>query len=256
LIIALLATAVVHRAAGAPASVSVAAAANLTYVIEALNAAFARATPGVRVTTTLGSSGNLSAQIRNGAPFDVFLSADVEYPRALAAAGFGDPKTLRTFAVGRLVLWTMRSDIDPADVPAVVHAATVKRLAMAQPRTAPYGRAAQAALESLGLLADARPKLVTGENIAQTAQFVQTGNADAGFVALSFVVSPRLAQRGHWTIVPEKLYRQVSLDHACVVTKHGAANPAAREYLAFLQSETARRIFEQYGYGVPPSAPR
>jgi molybdate transport system substrate-binding protein len=234
-------------------SVSVAAAANLTYVLDALDAEFQRVTPHATVTITLGASGSLSTQIQHGAPFDVFLSADVDYPRRLAEAGFADGTTLQTFAVGRLVLWTTRADLDPKDIGAVVKNATVRKLAIAQPKTAPYGRAAQAALEKLGLWPAAQAKLVTGENISQTAQFVDTGNADAGFVALSLLTAPRLRDRGHWTEVAPGLYRDVPLDHAAVLTAHGKDNALARQYLAFLHSPAAEKILRQFGYGLPKS---
>lgn len=235
-------------------TVAVAAAANLTYVLTALNTRFQQENPGATVTVTLSSSGNLYAQITNGAPFDVFLSADMDFARRLADSGFGEPATLRPFATGRLALWTLRPDLPLSDIAAVVRSPLVKRLAMAEPRTAPFGTAAKATLNKLGLLAVATPKLVIGENIAQTAQFVQTGNADAGFVALSFVLSPRLAHRGHWVAVPEALYAPVSLEQGAILTRHGARNAAARRYLEFLHTDAARKILEAAGYGVPSAA--
>jgi molybdate transport system substrate-binding protein len=231
--------------------VSVAAAANLVYALEAINAEFKQAAPDIAVTSTSGASGNLFAQLKNGAPFDVFLSADTDYPKQVVAAQLGDAATLRTFATGQLVFWTMRSDLGVTDLAAAVRDARVKKLAIAQPRTAPYGRAAQAVLEELGVWSVAQPKLVIGENITQTAQFIETGNADAGFVALSLVKSPKLANRGHWTDVPAELYATVPLDHAVVLTKRGADNAAARRYLDFLSSEPAKKIFREYGYRVP-----
>lgn len=256
--------------------VSVAAAANLVHALEALHAEFKRAAPDVRLTSATGASGSLFAQIQNGAPFDVFLSADTDYPLRLVQAGHGERASLQTFATGRLVLWTSRADLEawggmglptregrptgqetratPAaidDLAAVLRDARVKKIAIAQPRTAPYGRAAEAVLERIGVLQEARGKLVVGESISQTAQFVETGNADAGFVALSLVRSPRLAGKGRWIEVPAELYANVPLDHAAVLTKRGAANPAARRYLEFLRSEAAKKILRDFGYGVP-----
>lgn len=232
-------------------TVSVAAAANLVHALEALNAEFRKQAPEVAVTSTSGASGSLLAQIRNGAPFDVFLSADTDYPKQLVAAGAGDAATLRTFATGRLVFWTTRTDLAVTDPAATVRHATVKKIAIAQPRTAPYGRAAQTALEKLGAWTDAQPKIVFGENITQTAQFVETGNADAGFVALSLVLSSRLANKGKWTEVPVTLYGVGTLDHAGVLTNRGATNPAAKRYLDFLASDAAKKIFRDFGYQVP-----
>lgn len=235
----------------APGSVSIAAAANLIFALDELNAEFTRVASDVRVTTTSGASGSLFAQIKNGAPFDVFMSADTDYPRALVAAGAADPAMLRTFATGRLVVWTTRDQLDISDLAALVRSQSVKKIAIAQPKSAPYGRAARAALENIGVWSNAEPKLVYGESIAQTAQFVETGSADIGFVALSLVISPRLEKKGRWTEVPPALHRSVSLDHAAVLTNRGAANPAAKRFLEFLTSDGARRIFREFGYGVP-----
>jgi len=231
--------------------VSVAAAANFIYALGGLNADFANAAPDIKVITATGASGSLVAQIKNGAPFDVFLSADVDYPRALIAAGEADEKSLTTFATGRLVLWSMKADLDVRAIAATVRDPAVKKIAIANRDTAPYGRAAQQALEKLGAWPDAQRKLVVGENITQTAQFVETGNADAGFVALSLVLSANLKARGHWAEVPAALY--APLAHGAVLTTRGAANPAARKYLEFLQSAVARKVLERFGYGVPAS---
>ena len=233
------------------ASVSVAAAANLVYALDALNAEFKKTAPDIAVISTTGASGNLFAQIQHGAPFDVFLSADTDYPKQVVAAKLGDAATLRTFATGRLVLWTTRADVDVSDIASAIRSATLKKLAIAQPKLAPYGRAARAALEELGLSAVATPKLVIGESISQTTQFVETGNADAGFIAMSVVVSPKLRGKGRWAEVPAALYANVPLDHAVVLTTRGAANPAARRYLDFLASKPAKKILHDFGYGVP-----
>lgn len=230
-------------------TVSVAAAANLVYAVEELNAAFKKATPDVNVTTAVGASGNLVAQIRNGAPFDVFLSADLDYPRALIAAQKAAPATFTKFAVGRLVLWTTRPDLALDNLPAVVRDPVVKKLAIAHLATAPYGRAAKQALEKLDVWSIAEPKIVIGENITQTAQFVETGNADAGLVAMSFVLSPKLKKKGRWIEISPALYEP--LEQAAVLTTRAARNPAAKAYLDFLRSDAAREIFQRYGYGIP-----
>ncbi len=247
-----LATVGAARMAGSPqTNVSIAAAANLTFAMRALNAEFMRTEPDVTLTTTLAASGTLFAQIANGAPFDVFLSADTIYPTKLVAAGHAERSSLRVFATGRLVFWTTRGNLQTSDIAAAVRSPQVRKIAIAQPATAPYGRAAEQALQQLGVAVAAKSKLVVGENIAQTAQFVETGNADAGFVALSLVKASRLANEGHWTEVPPTLYAAVSLEHGGVLTARGAQNPAARKYLAFLSSPRARAILEQQGYSVP-----
>jgi molybdate transport system substrate-binding protein len=236
------------RLAGAE-GVSVAAAANLVYVLEPLNAAFLKQNPNVQVTAEIGASGSLVAQIKNGAPYDVFLSADLDYPRKLVQAGGGDKASLVVFARGQLVLWTTRQGISLASVDSVVRNPAVQKLAIANPETAPYGRAATEVLSRLGLSGVAKPKLVFGENITQTAQFVSSGNADAGFVALSLVLSPKLKEKGRWLEVHGGLYPP--LEQGAVLTERGSANPAARQYLRFLLGPEARKILSDFGYGLP-----
>ena len=231
-------------------AVSIAAAANFIYALESLNAEFKRASPATTITTATGASGSLYAQIRNGAPFDLFLSADVDYPRRIATDGSGVPSSLTIFATGRLAAWTLRADLNLTDLRAVIRSSSVRKIAIAQPRTAPYGRAAQAALEKLGAWPGAERKLVVGESISQTAQFIETGNADLGFVALSLVLSPKLEQRGHWVELAPELYANVSLDHAAVLTTRGASNPAAKRYIEFLSTDAAKKILREFGYGV------
>lgn len=226
--------------------VSVAAAANLTYALDDLNTAFRKAHPDVTVTSATGASGNLVAQIRKGAPYDVFLSADTEYPEALAKSGHADVNSQIVFAQGRLVLWTTRPNLDLSSIQAVVRNSAVHRISIANTEIAPYGRAARVAMMKLRVWNDAKPKLVVGENITQTAQFVETGNADVGFVALSTLLSPKLKDRGRWLEVPTDLYWP--LDQAAILTNRGATNADARAYLEFLRSTEARKILEQYGY--------
>ncbi len=229
--------------------VSVAAAANLVFVLEPLNAEFAKIHPGIAVTCETGASGSLVSQIGDGAPYDVFLSADLDYPRMLVKAGGAEASSMVVFAVGKLVLWTMKPGIDVSSIESIVRSPSVARLAIANPRTAPYGRAAEETLAGLGLTEVARPKLVTGENITQAAQFVSSGNADAGFVALSLVLSPRLKDRGAWIEVPAALYSPI--EQGGVLTTRGAANAGARLYLDFLTSSEARKVFARFGYGIP-----
>lgn len=242
----LLLAAVSARGAG---GLSVAAAANLTFVLADLDAAFASGEPGARVNASFGSTGSLVAQIANGAPYDVFLSADVASAQRLVDAGLARAGSLAPFAAGRLVLWAAGAGPDVSSVAAAVRDPAVRRLAMANPAVAPYGRAARQALERLGLWGAAQPKLVTAEDISQAAQFVETGNADAGFVALSAVLSPRLRGRGRWSEVPPALFDP--LTQAAVITQHGGSNPESARYLAFLRSEAAARILEGFGYGRP-----
>ena len=230
-------------------SVSIAAAADLAYCLEDIDAAFRKTHPGAVLNVSSGSSGNFTTQIKNGAPFEVFLSADVSYPRELIMAGLADENTLMVYAIGRIVFWTSAPDkvdvtrgfdlLREADGP-------VKRLAVANPDHAPYGRAAKEALQHEKLWDAVQPRVVLGENIAQTAQFVETGNADAGFVALSLVLSPKLAKIGKWWEVPTDAYNK--LEQGVVLTKAGANNPLARAYIDFLKTDEARAIFDRYGF--------
>lgn len=237
--------------ASATDTVRIAAAANLVYALDSLNAAFRVENPDVRLDVSIGSSGNLLAQITHGAPYDVFLSADMHYPQALIASGQADAASLMPFARGRLVLWTTRPGLALTNIAAVVNDPQVRKLAIANTTNAPYGQAAKQVLEKLHLWTVAEPKLVVGENISQTAQFVSAGGADAGFVALSLVLSPKLTDRGHWLEVPAEDY--APLWQGAVLTREGAPKPVARRYLAFLQTPAARKVLERFGYGVPAS---
>lgn len=247
--------------AGASPTVSIAAASDLVYCLEALHAAFlqienppSKTENLTALTVTTGSSGNFFAQIKHGAPYDIFLSADLSYPRALITARLADPASLTSYAIGRLVLWTAHRELDIAAPASVVRDARVKKFAIANPAHAPYGRAAQQTLEKLGVWSTAQPKLVLGENISQTAQFVQTGNADAGLVALSLVLAPPLRDVGRWHEIPAGLHEP--LEQAAVLTLRGAANPAAVRYLAFLRSPAAREIFDRFGFRLPSADAR
>jgi molybdate transport system substrate-binding protein len=176
----------------------IAAASDLAYCTDELAAAFHAEAPGAELKFSTGSSGNFFAQIRNGAPFDVFLSADTGYPAQLSRLGAADGKTLAIYAIGQLALWTLDDRVDLAHGLSVLRAPGRGRLAIANPATAPYGRAARALLERDGLWDALQPRLVIGENIAQAAQFVQSGNAQLGMVSLSLPSSPGTARTTRW----------------------------------------------------------
>ena len=228
---------------------SIAAASNFTVALEALTAEFKKYSPKTSVLTATGASGSIVAQVQNGAPFDVFLSADLESPQALIKAREANGATLTNFATGRLVLWTTRPRLEFKTVTDALADPAVKKIAVANADTAPYGRAARAALEKLGGWADVKPKLVVGENITQTAQFVETGSADLGFVAMSAVLSPKLKNKGRWIEVPAELYPPMI--HAAVLTNRGAKKAAAKEFLEFLHTPMAQEVLKSFGYGVP-----
>ena len=223
---------------------TIAAAADLNFALPEIARQFRAAAPAVELQIAYGSSGNFFAQIGNGAPFDLFLSADVAYPRQLAAAGLGAGNSVFTYAVGRLVVWVpAASPLDPATA---LRQSSVHHVAIANPQHAPYGRAAQAALRTLGLEESVRPKLVLGENIAQTLQFVESGAADVGIVALSLALAPPVRARGRYWEIPLDAYPR--MDQGGVILKN---SQAARDFRACLLSLSGRRILKQYGFFVP-----
>lgn len=238
-------------AARAAESVSIAAAADLSYCLDDLNAAFKKTHPGADLKVSSGSSGNFATQIKSGAPFEVFLSADMGFPKDLVKAGLADEKTLFTYAFGKIVLWTLHPEtVDVTQGLAVLSKPdVVKKLAVANPDYAPYGRAAKEALQHDKLWDALQPRIVLGDNIAQTAQFVSSGNADAGIVALSLVISPKLANVGKWQEIPAGDY--ALLEQGAVLTKIGSANPTAKAYMDFLRTPEARAIFDHYGFRLP-----
>ncbi|MDP2227181.1 MAG: molybdate ABC transporter substrate-binding protein [Moraxellaceae bacterium] len=231
----------------------VAAASDLAYCLEELHKALRRKFPELEIKHSSGSSGNFFAQIKAGAPFDVFLSADVDYPRALVAAGLADAQSLTPYALGRIVLWSRNERLALHQGLAALRAPGIRKIAIANPEHAPYGRAAREALQQSGLWPAVQPRLVLGENISQTFQFAQTGNADVGIVALSLVLSPQLQSKGHYQLIPAELHKP--LLQAAVITRRGAANPWAARYRDFLRSTEARAVFERYGFVLPADLP-
>ena len=231
----------------------VAAASDLGYCIDELVGAYRKTAPDAEPKVSLGASGNFFAQIRNGAPFEVFLSADMDYPRQLARLGAADGATLVPYAIGRIALWSLDPQVDPnRGLSALIADARVKRFAIANSVTAPYGRAAKAALERDGLWNTVQPKLVIGENIAQTAQFVQTGNAQAGIISFATLHSTKLKGVGRYALVPTNGLSPI--EQGAIVTKAGAANPHAAAFIRFLGSPEARAILARNGFSLPAGA--
>ncbi|ODT77444.1 MAG: molybdate ABC transporter substrate-binding protein [Pelagibacterium sp. SCN 64-44] len=220
--------------------VSVAVAANFTKVAEELAPIF-KAETGHDVVYSFGATGQLYTQITQGAPFEVLLAADDERPSKAVADGLGVEGSVFTYAIGALALYS--TSLDLADGKAVLDGGGFDKLAIADPETAPYGRAAVETLTALGLVDAVTPKLVTGENISQTLQFVESGNAELGFVAASQVVG----KSGVW-IVPAELFEPIRQD--AVLLKTGEANPAAQAYVDFLRSDKAVAVIEAAGYVV------
>ena len=228
------------------ASVQVAVAANFAEPARRIAAEFEKDT-GHAVALSFGSTGKFYAQIRNGAPFEVLLSADQATPAKLQAEGGAVAGSAFTYATGQLALWSARPGFVD-DQGAVLRRADFEHLAIANPKLAPYGEAAMQTLAALGLLEAVRPRLVMGENIAQTYQFVSTGNAELGFVALSQVMQDGKPTRGSVWLVPATLHAPIRQD--AVLLKPGARDPAARAWLAYLRGPKARAVIRAYGYGA------
>jgi molybdate transport system substrate-binding protein len=244
--------AVMQTPSPAAAEVRVAVAANFTAPCEEIGRAFEKAS-GHHVAISSGSSGKLAAQIQNGAPFEVLLAADAERPALLEKDGLAVAGSRFTYAFGRLVLWSP----DPALVDGagkVLASSSFRHLAIANPKLAPYGAAAEQVLDGLGLLERLTPRLVQGEDIGQTFQFVGSGAAELGFVALSQLRaaaggSAGAKIKGSLWIVPEASYRPIG--QQAVLLVRGKDSPAARAFLDFLKSAEARGVIERYGYGLP-----
>ena len=230
--------------------ITVAAAADLNYALKDLGARYEKKT-GNKVTLSFGSSGNLFAQIESGAPYDLFFSADEAYPKKLAADGFAEPASLRTYAIGHLVLWVPNgSGLDPQKLHIeLLVQPSVQRIAIANPEHAPYGRAAMSALEHFGLRDKVTQKLVLGENISQAAQFVQSGNAQAGLIALSLAMSPAMKGAGRYWELPLDAYPE--LRQTAAVVSASKRKAAAQSFLDYTASPEGAAVLEQYGFQVP-----
>jgi molybdate transport system substrate-binding protein len=229
-------------------TVTVAIAANMQFAMEQLKVEFEKET-GIKVELITSSSGKLSAQIAEGAPYDVFVSADMKYPQDLYDKGFatGTPKV---YAIGQLVLWTSKPGLKPtADLKQLLSPA-IKKIAVANPKTAPYGVAAEETLKYYKLYDGLKDKLVYGESIGQTQQFIETQAADIGFIAKSQVLAAEMKGRGAWVEIPGNAYTPIR--QGAVILKHGkdTNNAAAGTFYAYIFSDAAQQIFKKFGYIV------
>ena len=232
------------------AEITVAAASDLNFVFKEIVADFEKKT-GNRVKLSLGSSGNFYAQLSNGAPFDLFFSADIGYPRKLEEAGLAEPGTLYMYGVGRIVVWVPKGsliDVGSLGINALLHP-SVKKIAIANPKHAPYGRAAVAAMEHYKVYEAVKDKLVLGENISQTAQFIQTGGADIGIIALSLAVAPAMKETGAFWEVPVEAYPR--LEQGAVALKAAKDLKTVRAFLDHIKSPEGTAVFKRYGFFVP-----
>ncbi|MES1255930.1 MAG: molybdate ABC transporter substrate-binding protein [Acidobacteriota bacterium] len=238
--------------AAAPAAsqdLRVAAAADLQAVLPAIAARFEQET-GRRAVATFGSSGNFFAQLQNGAPFDVFLSADIDYPRRLEADGLTAPGTLRVYASGKLVVWARTGGVDVSRGLAALAGPAVRQIAIANPAHAPYGRAAVAALRHEGLYERVQAKLVLGENISQAAQFAQSGNVDAGIIALSLALAPAMKDTGSYIDIPDSFYPAIV--QAAVVMQSTRQRDLATLFVDFLSRPAIVQLLQSSGFARPP----
>ena len=227
--------------------VTVGLATNFTTTFKEIAKGFEKET-GHRVIVSTGSTGKLFAQIRNGAPFEVFLSADCARPQRLEREGWAVQGSRFTYAVGRLTLWSPKPIGENFLGPQILSSGAFHYLAIANPKTAPYGRAARQTLRALKLWSRLKSRIVQGENISQTFLFVVTGNAEWGFVALSQVLDPKIGGRGARWDVPLELYE--ALNQEAVLLVKGRNNPAAQALLDYLKGPKARLVIERYGYGM------
>ncbi len=234
--------------------VTIAAAADLTFAFRELAPRFQKAI-GSTVKLSFGSSGNFYSQIRNGAPYDMFFSADISFPEKLAEAGMveGGLGGLYEYATGEIVLWApASSSIDVNRGLSVLLDPAVHKIAVANPKLAPYGKAAVAALQHDHLYDRVEKKLVFGENISQTAQFVQSGNADVGIIALSLAVAPAMKDKGKYFVVPVASYPP--LKQAAAILKASKNQPTARQFIAFLKTPQVADLMHRYGFTLPQAA--
>jgi molybdate transport system substrate-binding protein len=230
--------------------INVAAAADLSAALQEIAANFEKRS-GVAVKLSFGASGALTQQIQNGAPFDIFFSADMDYPRQLISAGQADGPTLYRYAVGKLVLWAPKDsslDVEHKGIE-VLSDSSVQKIAVANPQHAPYGRAAAATLRHYGLDEKLKDKLVVGENIAQAAQFAESGNAQAGFVALAHAMAPAMQGKGKYWIVPADAYPE--LDQGVVVLLHSTHKQDAEAFLTYIKSDESAAVLKRYGFSLP-----
>ena len=233
-------------------SITVAAAADLQFAMQDVAAQFQKQT-GKEVKLIYGSSGNFFQQLQNGAPFDMFFSANLDYPKRLESAGLTEPGSYYEYAKGKIVVWVPKESA--LDVSSGLHALlnpSIKKIAVANPQHAPYGQAAVAAMQKEGVYDRLKDKFVLGENISQTASFVVSGSADVGIVALSLALSPNMKNKGRYVEVPASDYPPIQ--QACVILRSSQNKDTAGQFLAFIKMASVADTLKRYGFDVPSSA--
>ena len=229
--------------------IAVAAASDLHFAIKELIVEYEKQT-GHHVKLSLGSSGNFYAQLQQGAPFDLYFSADIGYPKKLEEAGLTVPGSLYRYAVGRVVLWAPKqSPVEVSKGLTVLRDAAVRKIAIANPKHAPYGRAAVAAMEQSQVYAEVKDRLVLGENISQAAQFIESGACDVGIIALSLAMAPVMKSAGSYWLIPAEAHPP--LEQGAVIMKQSKQQDAARHFLQFMQSPQGQEVMTRYGFTLP-----
>ena len=229
--------------------IAIAAASDLNFAIKDLIAEYEKAT-GNHVKLSLGSSGNFYAQIQNGAPFELYFSADIGYPKKLEEAGLVVPGSLYRYAVGRIVLWTNHtSHRDVSKGLEMLRDPAIKKIAIANPKHAPYGRAAVAAMEHFKVYEQAKDRLVLGENISQAAQFIESGACDIGVIALSLALAPTMKAAGTYWEIPSDAHPP--LEQGAAILKSSKQQETAKQFVEFMQGKQGQEIMTRYGFTLP-----
>jgi molybdate transport system substrate-binding protein len=227
--------------------ITIAAAADLKFALDEIVVLFKSLHPAAHIGTIYGSSGQFSTQIQQGAPYDIYFSADIAYPHSLKAEGFASSE-VQTYGEGRIVLWSPSRDASKMNL-ADLADPSIHKIAIANPQHAPYGKRAEEALKAAGVWQKVEPKLVYGENIAQTAHYVESGNAEVGLIALSLALSPELAKQGGYALISDKLH--APLGQGFMITRRAAANALAYEFSRFMLGKEARVVMSRYGFVLP-----
>jgi molybdate transport system substrate-binding protein len=243
----LLAVCMAAAASAQAEKVTIAAAADLKFALDEVVMTFRKQHPADEVEVIYGSSGKFHAQIQRGAPYDLFFSADIGFPRELTKAGYA-ASDVKPYGVGRIVLWSTRVDATRLTLNSLTDP-TITRIAIANPKHAPYGKRAEEALRASGLWEKLESKLVYGENIAHTAQFVQTGNVQVGIIALALAVNPELSRQGGYWLIPDKLH--TPLEQGFIITRRAEGNGLAKRFADHMGSPSARAVMSRYGFVLP-----
>jgi len=226
---------------------TIAAAADLKFAMAEIVTAFKQEHSADEIEVIYGSSGKFNTQIQQGAPYDLYFSADIAFPRQLVEKGHA-ASAVKPYAFGRIVLWSPSLDATQLTLESLTDPA-ITRIAIANPKHAPYGKRAEEALRAAGLWDKVEPKLVYGENIAQTAQFVQTGNAQIGIIALSLALNPELADKGGYWLIPDSLHEP--LEQGFIITERAANSALAKSFADYMSGPESRRIMTHYGFVLP-----